>query len=54
VTLLQGANNRYRVLATDIALGGAIDGCVVARNAREIDQAFPVAYTTGPHALPSQ
>jgi DNA-binding response OmpR family regulator len=50
VTLLQGANSRYRALVTDITLEGKIDGWQVAKHAREIDQAFPVIYMTGAHA----
>jgi len=47
MTLLQGTNNRYRALVTDINLGGRIDGWQVAKQAREISQAFPVIYMTG-------
>jgi DNA-binding response OmpR family regulator len=41
---------------TDISLLGKIDGWEVARQAREIDPAFPVLYITGAHAYrwPSQ
>jgi DNA-binding response OmpR family regulator len=50
VTLLHGANSRYRALVTDISLAGTTDGWEVARRAREIDPAFPVIYMAGAHA----
>src|ERR1700736_4519681 len=56
VTLLRGNRNHYRALVTDINLLGRIDGWEVARQAREIDPAFPILYITGAHAdrWPSQ
>lgn len=50
VTLLSGTNSGYRVLITDITLGGEIDGWEVARHARELDPDFPVVYITGGNA----
>ncbi|MEA2918038.1 MAG: hypothetical protein QOJ15_10119 [Bradyrhizobium sp.] len=47
VTLLKGNRNHYRALVTDINLLGRIDGWEVAKQAREIDPAFPVVYMTG-------
>ena len=47
VTLLRGNRNHYRALVTDINLLGRIDGWEVAKQAREIDPAFPVVYMTG-------
>lgn len=47
VTLLQGTNNRYRALVTDINLSGDVDGWEVAKCARTIDPAFPIIYMTG-------
>lgn len=46
VTLLRGQNN-YRALVTDIHLLGSIDGWEIAKQAREIDPAFPIVYMTG-------
>jgi CheY-like chemotaxis protein len=37
----------YRALATDINLKGMMNGWEVAKQAREIDPAFPVVYMTG-------
>jgi DNA-binding response OmpR family regulator len=56
VTLLKGNKGKYRALVTDINLLGRIDGWEVARQAREIDPAFPILYITGAHAdrWPSQ
>ena len=56
VTLLKGNKGKYRALVTDISLLGKIDGWEVARQAREIDPAFPILYITGAHAdrWPSQ
>jgi DNA-binding response OmpR family regulator len=56
VTLLKGNKGKYRALVTDINLLGKIDGWEVARQAREIDPAFPILYITGAHAdrWPSQ
>jgi DNA-binding response OmpR family regulator len=50
VTLLKGNKGKYRVLVTDINLRGRIDGWAVAKQAREIDPAFPVIYMTGASA----
>jgi DNA-binding response OmpR family regulator len=47
VTLLKGNRGKYRALVTDISLLGSTDGWEVARQAREIDPAFPVIYMTG-------
>ena len=47
VTLLKGNRSHYRALVTDINLLGTMDGWEVARQAREIDPAFPVVYMTG-------
>lgn len=47
VTLLRGTPNHYRALLTDINLLGTMDGWEVAKQAREIDPAFPVVYITG-------
>lgn len=47
VTLLRGNRPLYRALVSDINLAGPLDGWEVARQAREIDPAFPVIYMTG-------
>jgi CheY-like chemotaxis protein len=47
VTLLKSSVTAYRALVTDIQLRGTMDGWEVARQAREIDPAFPVIYVTG-------
>ena len=47
VGLLRGNRSNYRALVTDINLLGKMDGWEVAREAREIDPAFPVVYMTG-------
>jgi DNA-binding response OmpR family regulator len=47
VTLIRGNRNHYRALVTDINLRGTMDGWEVARQAREIDPAFPIVYMTG-------
>jgi CheY-like chemotaxis protein len=47
VTLLRGNRNHYRALLTDINLLGTMDGWEVARQAREINPAFPIVYMTG-------
>ena len=47
VTLLRGNRHHYRALVTDINLLGRLDGWEVARQAREIDPAFPIIYITG-------
>jgi DNA-binding response OmpR family regulator len=50
VTLLKGNKSKYRALVTDISLRGRLDGWEVARQAREIDPAFPILYITAAHA----
>ena len=50
VTLLKGNKAVHRALVTDINLRGRIDGWEVARQAREIDPAFPIIYMTGASA----
>jgi CheY-like chemotaxis protein len=47
VTLLKGRTTEYRALVTDINLRGRINGWEVAKQAREINPAFPVVYMTG-------
>jgi CheY-like chemotaxis protein len=47
VTLLKGKTATYRALVTDINLLGRIDGWEIAKQAREIDAAFPIVYMTG-------
>lgn len=47
VTLLVRNRDQYRALVTDINLLGRIDGWEVAKQAREIDPAFPIIYMTG-------
>jgi CheY-like chemotaxis protein len=47
VTLLRGNRNHYRALVTDINLVGTMDGWEVAKQAREINPAFPIVYMTG-------
>jgi DNA-binding response OmpR family regulator len=47
VTLLKGGKTNYCALVTDINLRGTMDGWEVARQAREVDPAFPVIYMTG-------
>lgn len=50
VTLLKGGKSNYRALVTDINLLGKIDGWEIAKQAREIDPAFPIIYMTGASA----
>jgi DNA-binding response OmpR family regulator len=50
VTLLKGRLVKYRALVIDIGLRGRIGGWEVARQAREIDPAFPIVYMSGLHA----
>jgi DNA-binding response OmpR family regulator len=50
VTLLKGNKGKYRALVTDISLLGRMDGWAVAKQAREIDPAFPVIYITAASA----
>jgi CheY-like chemotaxis protein len=50
VTLLKGHRGKYRALVTDINLRGRLDGWEVAKQAREIDPAFPILYITGAYA----
>jgi CheY-like chemotaxis protein len=47
VTLLRGGKTKYCVLVTDINLRGKMDGWEVARQARDLDPAFPIVYMTG-------
>jgi DNA-binding response OmpR family regulator len=47
VMLLRGAKVEYRALVTDINLQGRINGWEVAKQAREINPAFPIIYMTG-------
>ena len=47
VILLRGRTTEYRALVTDINLRGRINGWEVAKQAREINPAFPVVYMTG-------
>jgi DNA-binding response OmpR family regulator len=47
VTLLKGNKGTYRALVVDVNLRGRMDGWEVARQAREIDPAFPIVYMTG-------
>lgn len=49
VDLLKG-QAKYRALVTDINLPGSIDGWEVAKQAREMDPAFPIIYMTGASA----
>lgn len=50
VTLLTANKGKYRALVTDINLPGKVDGWEVAKQAREIDPAFPIVYMTGASA----
>jgi DNA-binding response OmpR family regulator len=50
VTLLKGRVAPYRALVADINLLGRLDGWEVAKQAREIDPAFPIIYITAAHA----
>lgn len=47
VTLLKRHIGKYRALVTDINLLGRIDGWEVAKQARQLDPAFPIIYMTG-------
>jgi DNA-binding response OmpR family regulator len=47
MTLLRGKVMDYRALVTDINLTGRMNGWEVAKQAREIDPAFPIVYMTG-------
>ena len=47
VTLLKGNKATYRAVVVDVNLRGRMDGWEVARQAREIDPAFPIVYMTG-------
>ena len=47
VILLRGRTTEYRALVTDINLRGRINGWEVAKQAREINPAFPIIYMTG-------
>jgi CheY-like chemotaxis protein len=46
MTALLGDKSKYRALVIDINLRGRTDGWTVAKQAREIDPAFPIVYTT--------
>jgi DNA-binding response OmpR family regulator len=46
VTLLRGNRRNYRALVTDISLRGTMNGWEIAKQAREINPAFPVVYMT--------
>ena len=50
VNLLRADQGKYRALVTDINLSDAVDGWEVAKQAREIDPAFPIVYMTGASA----
>ncbi|MEO8320415.1 MAG: response regulator [Bradyrhizobium sp.] len=51
ITVLDGADGKFRVLVTDINLGrDKVDGWEIARHARIIDSAFPVIYMSGDSA----
>ena len=50
LTLLNGNQDKYRALVTDISLEGKIGGWEVARHAREIDPECPVIYMSGASA----
>ncbi|ANW02518.1 response regulator [Bradyrhizobium icense] len=47
VTLLQGRQDEYRALVTDINLTGRFNGWEVAKRAREMHPQMPVIYITG-------
>jgi DNA-binding response OmpR family regulator len=47
ISLLQGTENHYRALITDINLLGRLNGWEVARVARELNPTVPVIYMTG-------
>jgi DNA-binding response OmpR family regulator len=47
VTLIKGKVADYRALVTDINLSGRMSGWEIAKQAREIDPAFPIIYMTG-------
>jgi CheY-like chemotaxis protein len=47
VTLLKGGKTKYCALVTDINLRGTMDGWEVAKQARQVDPAFPIVYMTG-------
>ena len=47
LTLLRGKVVNYRALVADITLKGRVNGWEVAKQAREIDPAFPIVYMTG-------
>jgi len=47
VALLKHPDGKYRALVTDINLLGRIDGWEIAKQAREMDPAFPIIYMTG-------
>jgi DNA-binding response OmpR family regulator len=47
VTLIKGKVMNYRALVTDINLKGRMTGWEVAKQARQIEPAFPIIYMTG-------
>jgi DNA-binding response OmpR family regulator len=47
VTLIRGKVMNYQALVTDINLEGRMTGWEVAKQARQIEAAFPVVYMTG-------
>lgn len=50
VTLLGSGVVKYRALVTDINLKGRMNGWEVARQARQIEPAFPIVYMSGASA----
>jgi len=50
LTLFLGSGRNYKVLVTDVALKGRLNGWEVAAQIRETDPAFPVIYVSGAHA----
>jgi DNA-binding response OmpR family regulator len=50
LNLLRADDRKYRALVTDFNLGDAVDGWEVAKQAREIEPAFPIVYMTGASA----
>ncbi|GAB9242117.1 response regulator [Bradyrhizobium diazoefficiens] len=56
ITLLKGRAAKYCALVLDINLRGRMTGWATARQAREIDPAFPILYITAGtgHEWPSQ
>ena len=50
LTLFRGKLKNYKVLVTDVALKGRLNGWEVAAQFRETDPNFPVVYMSGLHA----